>query len=312
MPFSLGELFCLTFACVAAGIGCMCLVGLWLREALLIRRRSGSVVAGVSLEVPRAGFASKVMRYAAAMSHRIECGMPTVLSGARGSARIDEWLSAHAGKAGIGEAISAEGFREARFRMTFGGAVFGALVGMVLSFELAMVLSVVGGAVGFCAIRRSVLSIERWRAAELERSLSEMLEVVALGLRSGLTFDRSLYLYGSHFDSSLAHACAKAQQRWTLGLATREESLRDFAESYESPVLSRIVESTVRSLRFGSSLSTSFEAAACEARAAHRAHIEEKVAKAPVKMMVPTGTLILPAMLLLVLGPVLLELMVGF
>ena len=37
------------------------------------------------------------------------------------------------------------------------------------------------------------------------------------------------------------------------------------------------------------------------------------MARAPttVKMMVPTGTLILPAMLLLVLGPVLLELMEG-
>lgn len=43
----------------------------------------------------------------------------------------------------------------------------------------------------------------------------------------------------------------------------------------------------------------------------HRAQVEERVAKAPVKMMVPTGTLILPAMLLLVLGPVLLELMEG-
>lgn len=36
------------------------------------------------------------------------------------------------------------------------------------------------------------------------------------------------------------------------------------------------------------------------------------MAKAPVKMMMPTGALILPAMLLLVLGPVLLELANGF
>ncbi len=312
MSFALREFLCLVFACAAAGVGCLCLVGSWLREVWLVRRRSGSVTAGVSLEVPRTGFASKVMRYAAVMTQRIECGMPTLLAEGRGGARAAGWLSVHARRAGIGEAVSVEGFREARLRMALGGAACGAFAGMLLSFELAIVLSLVGGSVGFCAMRGSVLSIERWRAAELERSLSEMLEVVALGLRSGLTFDRSLCLYGSHFDSSLAHACAKAQHRWALGLTTREEALRDFAESYGSPVLTRIVESTVRSLRFGSSLSASFEAAACEARAVHRAHIEEKVAKAPVKMMVPTGTLILPAMLLLVLGPVLLELMTGF
>ena len=43
-----------------------------------------------------------------------------------------------------------------------------------------------------------------------------------------------------------------------------------------------------------------------------KTRLQEAIAKAPVKMMLPTGTLILPAMLLLVLGPVLLELMEGF
>lgn len=46
-------------------------------------------------------------------------------------------------------------------------------------------------------------------------------------------------------------------------------------------------------------------------RAPSIARLEERVAKAPVKMMMPTGALILPAMLLLVLGPVLLELANG-
>ena len=68
----------------------------------------------------------------------------------------------------------------------------------------------------------------------------------------------------------------------------------------------------VRSLRFGTSTADSLEAAAVEAREVHRSRMEEKVAKVAVKMMLPVGTLILPAMLLLVLGPVMLELMQGF
>ena len=74
----------------------------------------------------------------------------------------------------------------------------------------------------------------------------------------------------------------------------------------------RVVENVVRSLRFGSSLAESLEAAAAEARTQFRSRKQEQVAKASVKMMVPTGALMLPAMLLLVLGPVLLELMEGF
>ncbi len=56
----------------------------------------------------------------------------------------------------------------------------------------------------------------------------------------------------------------------------------------------------------------SLESAARESRMAYRARRQEQVAKAPVKMMVPTGTLILPAMLIMVLGPVLLEMAGGF
>ena len=54
------------------------------------------------------------------------------------------------------------------------------------------------------------------------------------------------------------------------------------------------------------------EGAALEAGSGYKARRQEAVAKAPVKMMVPTGVLILPAMLMLVLGPVLLELAGGF
>ena len=92
----------------------------------------------------------------------------------------------------------------------------------------------------------------------------------------------------------------------------REQSLRQLAASYDSKLLSRVIESMVRSLRFGVSVAAVLDEASHEARGLYKARVEEQVAKAPVKMMLPVGTLILPAMLLLILGPVLLELMDGF
>ena len=49
-----------------------------------------------------------------------------------------------------------------------------------------------------------------------------------------------------------------------------------------------------------------------EARAVRRAKLEERVAKAPVKVLLPVGTLILPAMLILIMGPIMLDLIQGF
>ena len=239
--------------------------------------------------------------------------MPTA-GGAEASTAASRagWFAAHARKAGLADEVSPEGFRECRARLALGAAVAGGLVGAVLSNELMVLLGAVGLAAGALAPRWAVSDAERRRAREVERHLSEMLEVTALGLRSGLSFDRSFELYGTHFETPFAEACASARRRWSLGLTTRDEALRDLAATYDSEQLARVVENMVRSLRFGSSLAEGLESAAAEARAEHRARLEERVAKAPVKMMMPTGALILPAMLLLVLGPVLLELANGF
>lgn len=239
--------------------------------------------------------ASACLSYLEGLSRRLalRAARPVLPVGAlRGArARFEEQV----GKAGLAAA----------------GAAAGALLGCAASKELAVAGCVAGGIAGATAPARAVRGARRQRAHALERSMSEMLEVVALGVRSGLSFDRSLQLYTGHFDDGLARECAAAQRSWEAGLATRQDALRALAQGYDNPLFSRTVSAIIRSLRFGTSLGEVLEQSAEQARAARKAQVEERVAKAPVKMMIPTGTLILPAMLLLVLGPVLLELMEG-
>ena len=94
-----------------------------------------------------------------------------------------------------------------------------------------------------------------------------------------------------------------------MSLSTREEALRELGKSYDSPLFEQAVESMIRSLRLGTALAENLEALSAEARNQYRADCQQAIAKAPVKMMVPTGVLILPAMLILVMGPILLEMM---
>ena len=252
----------------------------------------------------------RLISYAESLSRMISLGILKPV--AKGGSFAPRWFSAHAKKAGIEELVTQEGFAKAQLRAAIIGLAIGALAGVALSVELAALLALTGACVGFLSLPWAVRQRERRRAEELERRLSEMLEVVALGLRSGLSFDRGLQLYADHFDSLLARSCASAERQWTLGLKTREEALRNLSDSYASPLFERVVDGIVRSLHFGSSLAESLESAASEARIAYRTRKQEQVAKAPVKMMIPTGTLMLPAMLILVMGPVMLELMGGF
>ena len=215
-------------------------------------------------------------------------------------------------RAGLSGAVTVTGLRTTRVRLTLCGAVVGVLMGLPFSGELAVALGIAGSVLGFAAIPLSLRSQAAARNADMERHLSEMVEVVMLGLQSGLSFERSFALYPRYFSTELGRSMTRVASQWEMGLMTREEALHALEAEYDSPLLSRVVRSMVRSLRFGTSITGALEAAAVEARETHRSRMEERVAKVAVKMMLPVGTLILPAMLLLVLGPVMLELVEGF
>lgn len=232
----------------------------------------------------------------------------TWLSSRCASAKLEERMRV----AGLLGAANAEGYAELSLKMCACGGAAGLLVGALFSIEFCLLMGCVGGVLGWRSVRSSIDARVRKRVDEMERHLSEMLDVMALGMRSGLSFDRSLALYCERFSNSLSQSFALAQQQWSHGLQSRDEALRQLAHSYDSLLLGRVVENIIRSLRFGSSLAESLEIASAQARADFRTKKQEQVAKAPVKMLIPTGTLILPAMLLLVLGPVMLELMGGF
>lgn len=295
-------------AAFAAGVLGMGLAGSWRAAARRRAARARALDEALPLE-GAGGLERGVIRLAMRLGHPGRGAPPraparTLRRGRKGSSSTDLVK-----RAGLEGRVDEDGLRAARLRLAGMGAAAGAVVGAVISLEMGLLLAAVAAAAGLYAPTWALRRLERERALELERSLPEMLEVVALGLRSGLSFDRSFQLYSMHFPSSFARSCASAQKSWSLGLRTRDEALRELAQSYRSDQLERTAERIVRSLRFGSALAPDLEAAAAEARARRRSQVEERVAKAPVKMMVPTGALILPAMLILILGPILLELM---
>lgn len=213
--------------------------------------------------------------------------------------------------AGLARTVNAVGFFEARLTVALTGAACGFVLGFMGSGTLALLLACAGAAFGWLLPSLALTAKARQRVDDVERCLPEMLDVVSLGLRSGLSFDRSLGFYLDNFDNLLASAMRSAHDQYVQGLVARDEALANMAASFDSPALSQVVGSIIRSLRFGASLAEPLEDAARQTRANYKARKEEEVAKAPVKMMVPTGALILPAMLILVLGPVMLELAGG-
>lgn len=148
---------------------------------------------------------------------------------------------------------------------------------------------------------------EEARRLEIERHVPEMIDALSLGMRAGLSFEGAFRMYCQRFDDELAQVCLRACQGWESGLVTRDAALQSMAQECGVVSLTRFVENVERCLRFGSPMGRMLDMLASEARSCYKAKMEEKVAKAPVKMMAPTAALILPAMLIMVMAPVLLE-----
>lgn len=154
--------------------------------------------------------------------------------------------------------------------------------------------------------RRRALSRRQKEAYELalERHVPEMIDALALGMRAGMSFERAFRSYCFRFDDELALLCRQACLKWESGLVSRDDALLELGVASGVTSLERFASNAVRCLRFGSPMNRMLEALASEARGCYRAKMEEKVAKAPVKMLVPTAVLILPAMLIVVMAPV--------
>jgi tight adherence protein C len=151
---------------------------------------------------------------------------------------------------------------------------------------------------------RGLERLSRRRASCLAE-LPVLLDVVTLGLSAGLSFDSSLELYCERYDGELAHAFSEAMLSWRIGASTREGALASLADELGVAALGRFSSVVAEALAFGTPLAEALERQAQVMRDEQRSQIEEEIERVPVKMLIPLGTLIVPAMFLAILGPLL-------
>ena len=137
------------------------------------------------------------------------------------------------------------------------------------------------------------------------KEMPRMLDVLTLGLSSGLSFDSSLDLYCNRCSGVLSEKMNQALLSWQMGATTRSTALEEIAVEYGITSLLSFASVVTESLAFGTPLSDSLERQAGTIRDDQRAALEAEIEKVPVKMLLPLGTLIVPAMLIAILGPLL-------
>lgn len=102
-------------------------------------------------------------------------------------------------RAGINRVLTGDGYACARIYFSVGGLLVGGLLGACFSSLLAAIGSIVGAIWGWGRLSRAIKEEARCRALSAEQQFSQMIEVIVLGLNSGMSFDKALLLYCDSF-----------------------------------------------------------------------------------------------------------------
>ena len=200
----------------------------------------------------------------------------------------------------------------ARARGAGGGGARGTGEGMAGRSSGALGRGAFGGLLGRVLVRfgRAGGGRRELRGACLDE-LPELIDVVSLGLSAGISFDAALDIYCGRYHTMLAGRLSEAMRCWSLGLKSRKEALDDVAAELRVDAFTTFAATVGESLEFGGPLVRTLVEQGEAVRERRRAEQEEAVEKTPVKMLIPVGTLTLPAMLIAILGPLFASLVTG-
>ena len=150
-----------------------------------------------------------------------------------------------------------------------------------------------------------LIGLQRERSPVGLGEVSEMIDIVRLGLSAGLSFDAALGMYCDGRANRLSMLMAQARFSWQTGIQTRAEALTAAAQNTGVHAMEAFAMAVGQALELGAPLAETLAGQSREIRAAHRAEVERQIERAPVKLLIPTGTLILPALLVSIIGPLL-------
>jgi tight adherence protein C len=192
-----------------------------------------------------------------------------------------------------------------------------ALLGLALIFRndvtanpiLSIVFPIAAGVAGWFGPSFFLDFMVSARQQRIREGLPDTLDLIVVCVEAGLALDQAMQhvsreLMDVHPDISREVEMVNLEIR---GGKRRAEALRGLADRTGEPELSKLVAVMIQTDRFGTSIADSLRTHSDFMRVRRRQEAEERAAKVGVKLVFPIFFLILPAMLIVVAGPGLLQ-----
>ena len=178
-------------------------------------------------------------------------------------------------------------------------------------YLLVIVIAIVAGVFGPPALLDRLVTS---RSDRIRRAVPDALDLLVVCVEAGVSLDAALVrtsrdLYGAHPD--LAMEMAHVVRRVNAGMV-REQALQTLHRRTGVEELRTLVSSMVQCERLGTSIARVLRVNAETLRLRRRQKAEKRAAQAALKMVIPLAFLILPALMMVVLGPAAIAFMTEF
>jgi tight adherence protein C len=176
---------------------------------------------------------------------------------------------------------------------------------VVGSFSVqALIIVLIFGLAGFMAPsiyldRRAVVRVRR-----IDNEIPELVDLLVTTVEAGVGFLSAMQLAARRVREPLGQELRVTLREQGMGLGL-DDALRNLGSRTKSGNLRMFVQAVLQGETLGVSIGKILRDLAVDMRKARRQMAEERAQKAPIKLLFPLVFLILPAMMLVLLGPAL-------
>jgi tight adherence protein C len=136
----------------------------------------------------------------------------------------------------------------------------------------------------------------------MRKELPDVLDLLSVCASAGLGFDQSLLRVRQFMNTPFGDEIGRVISEMEIGIS-RSNALRNMAARLKIQELSSFVSVIVQSETLGFSIADTIHQQAEQMRILRKQRVQEIAQKLPVKMLVPLAFLILPALMMIILGP---------
>ncbi len=189
------------------------------------------------------------------------------------------------------------------FAAIVGALGVSSIVNLITSDLTMTVLGLVGGLfLGFMAPDYYLTSKASGRGNGILNQLPDALDLLTISVEAGLGFDAAIVKVTEKMKGPLTDEFKRASGEQRIGKA-RSEALRGISERVEVKELQNFISAIIQADQLGVSMSKVLRIQSEQLRMERRQRAEEKAARAPILIMLPTVGCIFPSLFIVILAP---------